>query len=252
VKKRQQEIYELLQGAGEATVKGLARRFDVSVMTIRRDLSFLEQLGLIIRTHGGAILSRRSVIEFSFQQRGRSQAAEKRAIAATTAGLVRPGMTVTLDTGTTTLEVARAVAEVRGLTVLTSSLAIASVLYAHENITLILLGGTVHTNSPDLFGPLTEENLRRFRVELAVVGADAVGPDGLFTTDLEVAQVSRAMVAGAEHAVLVADHSKFQDTAFVKFADWDMIDHVVTDAGIAPEVCRWLEEVVEVVTYAGG
>jgi DeoR/GlpR family transcriptional regulator of sugar metabolism len=89
---------------------------------------------------------------------------------------------------------------------------------------------------------LTEENLRRFRVDLAVLGADALRPEGLFTTDTEIARVSQSMLVAAERAVVVADSSKFADSAFVRFADWYHVHEVVTDAGIPDEARGWLAE----------
>ncbi|HOS43352.1 MAG TPA: hypothetical protein PK794_06650, partial [Armatimonadota bacterium] len=172
--------------------------------------------------------------------RRRERIAEKQAIARAAAALVEPGMTLVLDTGTTTLEVARAIVGVPDLTVLTSSLAIASALYGRENISLILLGGGVRQHSPDLSGPLTEENLRRFRTHLAVLGADAADRDGLYTADQAIAAVSRAMIASAEETVLVADSDKFAKRAFVHFADWAEITHLVTDSGLGKDDQRWL------------
>ena len=131
---RQSGILETIRSAGGASVRDLAAHFHVSDMTIRRDLAFLESRGDLTRTHGGAVLSRTGIVEFTFKQKERLCAAEKQAIAAEAAALLRPGMTITLDTGTTTLEVARAIAGTRRLTVLTSSLPIASVLYASEGV----------------------------------------------------------------------------------------------------------------------
>ena len=122
-------------------------------------------------------------VEFAFLDRTQERTAEKQAIARYLATVIQPGMTVVLDTGTTTLEVARAIAGIPRLRVLTSSLAIASALYAYDNIELVLLGGTVRHHSPDLSGPLTEENMRQFHTEVAILGADAVTPDGLYTSE---------------------------------------------------------------------
>ncbi len=247
---RQMEILEILQRDGKASVRALARRFRVNAMTIRRDLAALEETGRVARTHGGAMLARTGVVEFAFAEKARRNIEQKRAIAAEIARLVPPGSTVSLDTGTTTLEIARAIAGIPGLTVLTSSLAIASALYARENVNLVLLGGTVRKNSPDLSGPLTEENLRRFRVSLAILGADGASPDGAFTLDESVARVSRAMIAGAEKTILALDSSKFAAAAFVKFAEWSEIGAVVTDAGAPPSVRGWLEKKVRKTIYA--
>jgi len=250
VKSRHVRVLEALAATREATVQELATRFGVSVMTIRRDLAELEAQGELTRTHGGAMLSRAGIIEFSFKEQAERNAAEKQAIAREAARLVRSGMTLTLDTGTTTLEVARAIAGIPDLTVLTSSLAIASALYGRPNIALILAGGAVRTGNPDLSGWLTEENMKRFRVDLACIGADGADRDGVFTTDAGVARVSRAMMASAGETVLVADHTKFEKPAFVRFASWSDIGRVITGAAVSTGTRAWLEDAVKEITYA--
>jgi DeoR/GlpR family transcriptional regulator of sugar metabolism len=145
--------------------------------------------------------------------------------------------------------VAKAIAGIPGLKVLTSSLAIASVLHGHDNIDLVLSGGNARKRSPDLFGPLTEENLLQFRTNLAILGADAADRHGLYTTDAETARVSKAIVAGSEEVMLVADSGKFGRTSFVKYADWGKIHRVVTDGGIGEGERRWLKKAVSEVCY---
>lgn len=238
---RQQQILEQLQLQREVSVQDLARTLHVSTITIRRDLEALEAGGLLTRTHGGAMFSKSSVIEFAFLDRARERTAEKQAIAHYLAAQIPSGMTVVLDTGTTTLEVARAIAGIPRLRVLTSSLAIASALYVYDNIDLILLGGNVRHQSPDLSGPLTEENLRQFHTEMAILGADAVDRDGPYTSDLGIARISRAMIASARESWLVVDSSKFATRSFVKLADWSAITHLVTDEGISAEDREWAE-----------
>jgi DeoR/GlpR family transcriptional regulator of sugar metabolism len=228
----------------------MARRLAVSQMTIRRDLDRLRGDGGVQRTHGGAVMSRAGIVEFAFVERGRANASAKRAIAAAVARLIEPGMSVCLDTGTTALEVAKAIAGLDRLRVLTSSLPIASALYAHDNIELILLGGVARRGSPDLSGWLTEENLKQFSPHVAVLGADAVGPRGAFTTDPAVARVSAAMTACARLKILAVDSAKFARTALVRYADWSNIDHLVTDAGVGPRDRRWLRKAVPNVTFA--
>lgn len=228
----------------------LAREFDVNVVTIRRDLASLAASGLVVRTHGGALPAPRGRVEFTFQHRHQAHEAEKASIARRAAGLVEPGMSISLDTGSTTLAVARRLARISPLRVLTSSLAIAAELCRCDNLELVLLGGTVRKDSPDMFGLLTEENLRRFRVNLAFIGADAAGPDGLFTTDSNVARVSAAMIGGAERSAVVADSSKFAATAFVRFAGWDQIDDMITDDAAPPDARDWLARTGANVSFA--
>ena len=147
---RREEILDLLGVRDELTVTELAERFAVTPMTVRRDLDALANEGRVTRTHGGAILAAPSVARFAFQERRLTRQAAKRAIARAAAERVEPGMTVILDTGTTTLELAKILVGVPDLRVLTTSLAIASALFAQKRMELILLGGTVSAASPDL------------------------------------------------------------------------------------------------------
>ena len=249
---RRNEILELATRTGEVSVTELAARFGVSVMTVRRDLSRLASAGRLSRTHGGAVAPvRAGVIEFPFDPKVNGRTAAKQAIAREVAAMLSAGMAVSLDTGTTTLEVARALSRHAGpLTVLTTSLAIASALQRCESIELVLLGGTVRKYSPDLTGPLTEDNLKRFRVHFAILGADAVTPDGLFTTDVNVSRVSRAMIESAEKVVLTVDSTKFMKTAFVRCAPLSDVDRIVTDEECPADVRAKIEPLVGGVTYA--
>ncbi len=239
---RHRRILELLARDGEVSVQQLSSLFAVTPMTIRRDLEALEREGRLTRTHGGAVYSQRAVIEFAFLERGREHQAEKQAIAREAARLVEPGMRLVLDTGTTSLAVAHRLTGTPRLTVLTTSLAIASALHAHENIELILLGGNVRRSSPDLTGPLTEENLARFRVDIAFVGCDGADATGAYTTDMAVARVTRAMIGCARRVVLVADSSKFGREAFVRYAAWENFQQVITDGGLTSRARKWLKK----------
>ena len=242
---RLKKILALLAGREEVSAAEMAAYFQVAGMTIRRDLEQLAAQGRIIRTHGGAILAAPSMVAFAFQDRQQSRMAEKRAIARAAACLVEPGMTVILDTGTTTLELARVLGDIPHLKVLTSSLAIASALLSHKDQELVLLGGTVNKNSPDLSGPLTLENLGAFRAQLAFVGADGADKHGLYTGGQQTAQVTRAMIASAERAVLLADSSKFGKNAFVRIAGWEAIGHVIVDDGLPSRTRTWLGQNVK-------
>lgn len=242
MKARQQTILQLLGGGRELSVDELARHFGVASVTIRRDLEALAATAAVTRTHGGAVLAQAGVVEFRFRERAQEQLAAKQALAGFMAGVVKAGMSVVLDTGTTTLAVARALGAVGRLQVLTTSLAIASALQAHEQLDLVLLGGSVRQGSPDLSGPLTEENLRRFRPDLAIVGADALDAGGAYTGDLGVAAISAAMLAGAHERWLVADSTKFARQSLVHFAGWHDLDHLVTDTAVPAEARAWLRE----------
>jgi DeoR family fructose operon transcriptional repressor len=247
---RQEQIFELLQAQRELPVRTLAEQLAVTQATIRRDLDVLERAGRLVRTHGSARLSRVSVVEFSFAERSRQHGPAKRAIGAAAVKLLAPGMTLVLDTGTTTLEVAKALrqADMPGLTVLTSSLAIAAQLYTLEKLQLVLLGGLVRKSDPDLSGVLAEENLKRFKVDLAILGADAAAADGVYTSDLGIARISQAMIAAAQRCVLTIDSSKFEARGLYRFAEWPDFTDLLTDDGAAADIRAWLEKAASV-TY---
>jgi len=238
---RHDAILRHLTDRGPASVADFASSLHASEITIRRDLAALAARGLLRRTRGGAAPVPNGTAEFVFEQARQSANLEaKRAIGRAVASRVQPGQSLSLDTGTTTLEVARCLPRSANLRVLTSSLAIASLLQTREDIELILLGGALRRGSPDLYGLVTARNLREFRVDLAVIGADAVGPDGLFTTDQRIAQVSQAMVESAAAVCLVADASKLSARALVRFAEWDQVRSFVTDAALNAQDTRWL------------
>jgi DeoR/GlpR family transcriptional regulator of sugar metabolism len=247
--KRQAEILGLLKQQDGMSVRVMAEHFRVTPATIRRDLDTLEHEGRLVRDHGSAHLSQAGVVEFRFHEKGRRNSAEKRAIGCAVAELIEAGMTVALDTGTTTLEVARCMADRQNVTVVTTSLAIASVLHSQPGLEIVLLGGVVRKNVPDLTGVLTEENLKKFRVDLAVIGADAVMSDGAYTTDLAIARGTQAMMAGATRKALAADSTKFDAQALYKYAELSAFDVVYTDEGLLPERRKWLDGGARAVAY---
>jgi len=227
---RQTRILAYLNGAGEVDVLALAAEFGVSTMTIRRDLDALASAGRAVRTHGGAALAGRVVFDFQFLRRTEDQAAAKVAIAAVAAGLVQDGQSVLLDSGTTTLALARALRDKRRLTVITTSLPIASELQYCATIELVLLGGMLRRESPDLIGPMTETNLETLRADIAFVGADAVGPDGaVYNRSLAVARMLGRMTAAARQVYVVADHTKLGQTALARFGHVTRWNGLITD-----------------------
>jgi DeoR/GlpR family transcriptional regulator of sugar metabolism len=247
---RLEKIASLLAGRDEVTVQEMAEHFGVTPMTIRRDLDTLSRQGRVMRTHGGAMLAAPAVAAFEFMDRRTANPEVKRAIAEMALQRIEPGMTLLLDTGTTTLELARLLGGIPGLTVVTSSLAIASVLFAVPEMELILLGGTVNQNSPDLHGALTVDNLQSFHADLAFLGADGANAQGFYTSDLSIAQVSRAIIVSADSAVLLIDSSKFGAPTFARIAGWNALAGVVTDSRLRPADKRLLKKYVKDVGIA--
>ncbi|MCX7869637.1 MAG: hypothetical protein N2322_06765, partial [Terrimicrobiaceae bacterium] len=158
----------------------------------------------------------RMVFEFDSHARGRENLRQKRAIAAAARRLIEPGQRVILDTGTTTFQLALLLADCRGCTVITPSLAVASALQFAASVEVILLGGKLHRGSPDLTGAVTEHCLEIFAADWAFQGTEGIGEDGrIYNLDPQFARVERLMRERAERRCLLADCSKIGRTALV-------------------------------------
>lgn len=231
---RHSRIMELLTSQGEAQVAELASSLAVSDMTIRRDLDALALAGKVIRTHGGAALNGRVVFDFQFMQRTQEHEEAKRQIAETAAGLVQDGQSVLLDSGTTTLAVAHALKTKKRLTVITTSLPIASELQSCEQIDLILLGGALRREAPDLIGPITENNLEQLKADVAFIGADAVDSHGqAYNQSMAVARMLTRMATSARQVYVVADSTKVGQTALARYGNLKNWNGLITDCALA-------------------
>lgn len=236
---RQAKIRDLLSRQPEVSVAELAREFGASEMTIRRDLNALEAQAQILRTHGGAKLTERMILEFDYRARRETNGAAKRAIAAEARKLVKPGQRLLLDTGTTALELAALLKEGLKLTVITPSLAVASELQHSPAVEVILLGGVIREGNPDLTGPLTEHGLEMFAADLAFQGADGIGVDGsIYNSDLRLARVDQLMRRVSERCCVLADHTKIGCTALARSGSLAEVDVFITSAGAPADTLR--------------
>ncbi len=233
---------ELLK-AEEVSIDELVGRFDVSGMTVRRDLELLEARGDVIRTHGGAALAKRLTFEFSFRQKQNRNRLAKSRIAERAVGHIEDGQVVFLDTGTTTLEIARRIMRRRNVTVITTSLAIVSMLQFAPGVRIVLLGGFLRGGSPDLHGPLAEQNVEMFRADLAFMGADGVDEDGhTYADDLQVVSLDRKMATNAAQVIVVADSSKFGRTGMCRVFGPEDYRLIISDAGLGSDVRKRLSK----------
>jgi DeoR/GlpR family transcriptional regulator of sugar metabolism len=228
---RQEQICEMLEARGECSVEELAEALGVSGMTVRRDLQALAQEAKVIRTHGGAALEARISFQFDFLRRAKEHEEAKTAIGGAATALVDDGASVLLDSGTTTLALARQLNGKKGLTVITTSLPIASQLQYDSEIAVLLLGGYLRAGSPDLAGALTEANLESLQADVAFVGADGIDRRGnVYNHSPEVARMLGKMAAAAHRVFVVADHSKLGQTALWRFGRLQDWAGLVTDA----------------------
>ncbi|GGL51138.1 DeoR/GlpR family DNA-binding transcription regulator [Planomonospora parontospora] len=231
---RLRAIMTALRTSDSVSVAELALEHAVSEMTIRRDLDELAQQGVVRRVRGGAVSLLLRGEEPPFAVREREAAEVKRRVAAEVASLLSDGEAVLLDSGTTALEVARAIRD-RRMTVLPLSLQSAHELGTAPRIRLVLPGGEVRPGELDLTGPLTEGAIRSLRFDTAVIGCCGLSAEhGLTAHDLSEAAVKQAAIASARRVVVATDSSKFTRTAFGAVCPLDHLDLVVTDDAIPP------------------
>jgi len=242
---RKAEILQLMESGKPVKVGDLSQRFEVSESTIRRDLQELEKVGLIQRTHGGAI-SVQSSFELSYQEKEIRFYDEKQKIARAAVDLVKDGETVFLDTGTTTLQIAFAL---RGktITVATNSMDIAQVFAEDTQVEVIVLGGSLRKNIRSLVGFLTNEMLARLHFDKVFLAANAVDPDlGVTTPNLIEAETKRHMVKAGKEVILVVDHSKLWEKAMCKICSLSEINLLLTDDGLEEADVKRLSQYVQV------
>ncbi len=236
---RQIKIRERFSAQPGISIAELAREFDMSEMTIRRDLTALEAKTHIQRTHGGAVLTERMIVEFGYRERREQNRAAKRAIAAEARKLIQPGHRLLLDTGTTTLELAVLLSDDEDLTVITPSLAVASELQHAGGVEVILLGGVIRRGSPDLTGPVTEHCLELFAADLAIQGADGIGIDGtIYNSDLRLSRVDQMMRRIAKRSCVLADHTKIGTTGLARCGSLADVDIFITDSGAPADALK--------------
>ncbi|MGW7437681.1 DeoR/GlpR family DNA-binding transcription regulator [Streptomyces sp. NPDC054849] len=244
-KERWQALLDLLVERGELEVEPAAEALGVSAATIRRDLDQLAEQQLLVRTRGGAVLHGVSY-ELPLRYRTSRRAAEKRRISEAVAALVSPGEVIGLTGGTTTTEVARALAGradlAQGspaLTVVTNALNIAGELVIRPQFKIVLTGGVARPQSFELTGPLAEQVLGQLAVDTAVLGVDGFDPaDGAATRHEDEASVNRLLCERARRVVIAADSSKLGVRAFARICATSSVDVLVTDTGLTAEVAR--------------
>jgi DeoR/GlpR family transcriptional regulator of sugar metabolism len=235
---RRQCILDELQRNGSALISGLAEQLSVSEMTIRRDLAGLESEGLLERVHGGAVLSQRGVEEPGFDKKALVQQDEKAAIAALAATMVKSGSAIGLSAGTTTVMLARQLAQVRGVTVLTNSMKVWNELQrgADGRSHVILTGGDFRTPSDALVGPTADATIRSMYVDVLFLGVHGMDPvAGLTTPNISEAETNRAFIGHARRLVVLADHTKWRTVGLHILGPLSAADTIITDEGIAAE-----------------
>ncbi|MEV6015049.1 MULTISPECIES: DeoR/GlpR family DNA-binding transcription regulator [unclassified Streptomyces] len=246
---RWKALLELLLEHGRLDVEEAAARLEVSAATIRRDFDQLAEQQMLVRTRGGAVVHGVSY-ELPLRYKTARRASEKERVARAVAGLIGPGEAVGLTGGTTTTEVARALA-VRpdlasgspALTVVTNALNIANELAVRPQFKIVVTGGVARPQSYELIGPLADGVLKQITLDVAVLGVVAFdATHGAAAHDEAEAAINRLLCERAERVIVAADSSKLGQRAFARICAADSVDTLVTDTAAAPETIQRFEE----------
>ncbi|MEM7047675.1 MAG: DeoR/GlpR family DNA-binding transcription regulator [Pseudomonadota bacterium] len=230
---RQDIILQALGREGIVHVNKLARRFQVTPQTIRRDLALLREQGLVQRTHGGATRLM-TTTHRDYQDRWRTLREEKQAIARQAAALIPDHCSVMLNIGTTTEQVARILTAHQGLLVISNNINIIQILSGSQH-KLIIAGGVVRSGDGAIVGPEASSFLAGYKADYAVIGGSSIDPDGaVLDYDSQEVTVAQTILQNARTKILVADVSKFNQRAPVRICQVADLDYVVFDAPPPP------------------
>ena len=238
---RLDSVREYVLAHGSAVPAELAERFDVSIMTIHRDLLELERQGVVRRFRGGVTSQPSAVFESNVAYRLKAMQVEKDAIAVHARRSIEPGMAVLLDDSTTCLALARHLQGIDPLTVVTNQLGILDIISQMEGLRMIGLGGEYDPRYNSFVGMACVTAAESLRVEIAFVSAYGVLGEHAYHQEQQIVSGKRAMLACAERKVLLIDHSKLGRRALHQVCELSLFDMVVVDDGAAPEALRELD-----------
>lgn len=227
---RKNEILEILQKEQRVLVSELAKRYDVTEETIRRDLEKLERDGFVKKTYGGAVLNKNTNVDLPLRIREKTNRQEKQKVAELAAALIEEGDSIMLDASSTSLMIAQQIKNMKKLTVITTSVEVLIELAQNEGIKVISTGGDLKSSSLSLVGRKTEECLGHFNVDMSFVSCKGIEMErGIMESNELEAGVKLMMKKSAKQTVLVIDSSKFDKISFVKVMDFQKGDIIITD-----------------------
>jgi DeoR/GlpR family transcriptional regulator of sugar metabolism len=229
---RRSEILVQISKKIETSVTELVEKFDVSIATIRRDLDKLENEGFIKRTHGGAVLETRSLVDFSYIEREKKFTQSKILIANEVVNFIEAGDRIFLNDGTTIIQVAKQIVKKDiPITVMTNSIKVADILLNNSKIEVIIIGGHIRDFSFASSGPFAEIMIESLQATKAIIGADAFHPvKGVSIQPIGEATLTKKMISNSQKVIVVGDSSKIGTIAAVIVCKWKDVDIFITDS----------------------
>jgi len=239
---RRAKILEMLEIDGQVRIGDLGELFKVTDVTVRNDLDKLEEKGLLIRTRGGGIKTQRVKTDYQLDKESTRHLKEKRLIGKRGAELVKEEDTILLDSGTTTLEIARNLAEMKNITIITNALNIAGQFINNSAIKVVMIGGNLRHSTLSFIGPLAENGIRNLYCDKVFLGVNGLDSKyGISTTNIEDAYLNQLMMDISKEVIVVTDSSKFLKRGFSKISPMTSVDVIVTDSNAPKEEVQNLQ-----------
>lgn len=241
---RHEAIIGKLQKENQIKVANLCDELQVSSVTIRKDLKFLEEKGFLFRTHGGATLNNPYTTDRHVNEKEKIHLKEKMQIGMSAARLIQTNDSIVIASGTTVLALAKNIQPKGNLTVITSALNVALELTRHPEIEVIQLGGLLRKSSSSVTGAYAENNLSDFSCSKLFMGVDGIDLEfGLTTANVMEALLNRKMIEISQKTIVLTDSSKFGKRGFGRIGGLEDIDEIITDRGISKYTVDALEEI---------
>lgn len=240
---RQTALLEEVRNQGFASIEELARKFGVTLQTVRRDVNLLAENGMLARFHGGVRMDHSTTENIAYRQRQSLNAEGKARIARAVASAVPEGCSLILNIGTTVEEIARALIHHRGLRVITNNLHVANILADNPDCEVIVAGGVLRSRDRGIVGEATVEFIRQFKVDIGLIGISGIEADGsLRDYDFREVKVARTIIEHSREVWLAADATKFNRQAMVELGHLSDVDRLFTDQPLKAPFERILEE----------
>ena len=243
IAERHKHILDCLARDGYVRVAEMAKELDVTTVTIRKDLKYLEEKKLLYRTHGSASPVNPQTQEVEVREKEKIHIDEKRRIAMAAAQLIEPDDSIIIASGSTVQMLGDFIQPQGHLTVVTSSLKTAVQLNSMDRVDVIQLGGNVRKNSLSVVGVYTSQFFEQITCSKLFLGVDGIDLDyGITNSNIEEALLNIKMIEASQRAIIMADSSKFGRRGFGRICNLDRIDVIITDSGITASVARAIED----------
>ncbi len=233
-KERQREILKMVERTGKVEVDELAQTLVVSEMTVRRDLTELDELGFLERVHGGALIPNhgKETAELPVIERGKQKTEIKERLGKAVASMINDGEKIFLGSGSTTAAIASSLANHHNLTVITNALNIANILATATDVKVVIAGGFLRRSELSLVGYFAENALHGLQVDKSIIGVQGIDPvKGLTNDNMEELITDQAILNLSKTVIVVADHSKFGRVAAIRTAPITAVTKIITNTG---------------------